>query len=149
MIFNEILLILKRKFNMVEKKVLRILYAEDEEDIRVIAQIALEDIGGFVVKYCANGKEILAEVKNFQPDLLLLDVMMPEMDGPTTLQELRKQKESMNIPAIFMTAKIQPAEILQYKAMGVLDVIIKPFDPMKLSENIHAVWEKYIEKNSS
>lgn len=73
-----------------EKELRTILYAEDEEDIRSIAQIALEDIGGFTIRYCTNGEEVLAVAKTFVPDLLLLDVMMPGMDGPTTLLESPK-----------------------------------------------------------
>lgn len=122
---------------------IKILYAEDEEDIRTIAKIALEDIGGFTVKYCKNGKEALEAIDEFQPDLLLLDVMMPEMDGPTTLEKLRDKPQFKNIPAIFMTAKIQPNEIIHYQGMGVVDVITKPFDPMKLADSIRITWDKY------
>jgi two-component system OmpR family response regulator len=124
------------------KNLTRILYAEDEPDIKSIAQIALEDIGGFTVKYCSNGREILDEAEAFQPDLLLLDVMMPGMDGPTALQELRKRPALKNIPAIFMTAKIQSVEIEEYKAMGVAGIIEKPFDPMTLAEKIREYWNQ-------
>lgn len=122
---------------------IKILYAEDEKDIRTIAQIALEEIGGFVVKYCENGEEVLSAINEFKPDLLLLDVMMPVMDGPETLLKIREQPQFKNIPAIFMTAKIQPEEVVQYQEMGVVDVITKPFDPMKLAENIRATLNKY------
>lgn len=119
-----------------------ILYAEDELDIREIAQIALEDLGGFEVIYCTNGYEVLEAAKNAIPDLLLLDVMMPGMDGPTALTELRKMPTYIQIPAIFMTAKIQIDEIHHYKTLGALDVIPKPFDPMTLAETIKLAWEK-------
>ncbi len=128
---------------MTDKKLQNILYAEDEEDIRTIAKIALEDIGGFTVKYCSNGKEALEAISQFNPQLLLLDVMMPGMDGPATLEALRNISHLKDVPAIFMTAKIQPGEIVQYKEMGVLDVITKPFDPMTLAQNINSVWKKY------
>ncbi|MGL5743035.1 MAG: response regulator [Legionella sp.] len=118
---------------MTDKELKRILYAEDEDDIRAIAQIALEDIGGFEVKYCANGLKILEVAKEYTPDLLLLDVMMPEMDGPTTLRALRKIPDFGTIPAIFMTAKIQSNAIDEYKSLGAIDVIRKPFDPMTLA----------------
>jgi two-component system OmpR family response regulator len=126
---------------MAKKILQRILYAEDEVDIRSIAQIALEDIGGFTVKYCGTGQEVLDEVQSFQPDLLLLDVMMPGMDGPTALLELRKRSAFKNIPAIFMTAKVQASEIEEYKVLGVAGVIEKPFDPMTLAERIQKYWD--------
>lgn len=120
----------------------KIVFAEDEDDIRSIAQIALEDIGNFNVKYCSSGCDVLNVVKTFIPDLFLLDVMMPEMDGIMTLKELRKNPQLKNIPAIFMTAKIQTDEIQEYKSIGVLEVIEKPFDPMKLAADIKEVWAK-------
>lgn len=126
-----------------DRQLKNILYAEDEGDIRAIAQIALEDIGLFSVRYCVNGREALEAVKDYTPDLFLLDVMMPEMDGPTALSELRKIDECAGIPAIFMTAKIQANEIDEYKALGAIEVIAKPFDPMTLAETIKNAWLKY------
>lgn len=127
---------------MTTKSLSKILYTEDEADIRSIAEIALEDIGGFTVKYCNSGQEALDQAENFQPDLLLLDVMMPGMDGPTTLANLRKIPSLAKIPAIFMTAKIQTKEIAEYKEMGVVHVISKPFDPMILAQQIRDYWDK-------
>ncbi len=124
----------------------KILYAEDEADIRSIAEIALEDIGGFSVNYCRNGREVLLAAENYTPDLLLFDVMMPEMDGPTTLTEIRKLVNFKNIPAIFMTAKIQTDEVEKYKALGAIEVIGKPFDPMTLADLIKTAWEKHNEQ---
>lgn len=128
---------------MQTKQLKTILYAEDEDDIRAVAQIALEDIGGFTVKYCVNGRQVLDVLNDFMPDLLLLDVMMPEMDGPSTLRELSKIKDMPAIPAIFMTAKIQANEIEDYKALGAIEVIAKPFDPMTLADEIKKAWVKY------
>ena len=119
----------------------RILYVDDEPDIRTVAQLALETVGGFTVRLCGSGKQALEEVNDFQPQLLLLDVMMPEMDGPTTLQSLRKLDITAETPVIFMTAKVQPQEVEQYKSLGALDVIAKPFDPMQLSEQVRKIWE--------
>lgn len=124
-----------------KKPLKRILYAEDEEDIRTIAQIALEEIGGFTVAYCKTGIETLDVAESFKPDLVLLDVMMPEMDGLTTLAKLHAIPSLQKLPAIFMTAKIQPDEVATYKAMGILGVITKPFDPMKLANTIQALWD--------
>jgi CheY-like chemotaxis protein len=120
----------------------RILYVEDEPDIQAVARIALESVGGFTVQICSSGEEALQAAVEFAPDLLLLDVMMPGMDGPTTLQELRNLPDLENTPAVFMTAKVQPQEIEQFKSYGALDVIAKPFDPMALSSQITAVWQQ-------
>ena len=122
----------------------KILYVEDELDIQAVAQIALENIGGFQVEVCSSGQEALEKGPVFCPDLLLLDVMMPEMDGVTTLQELRKLTKLKNTPAMFMTAKVQPQEVKQLLGIGALDVIPKPFDPMTLAENIKSLWNKHL-----
>jgi two-component system OmpR family response regulator len=122
-----------------------ILYAEDEDDIRAIAQIALEDIGGFTVRYCSDGAQALKEIHTFRPDLFLLDVMMPGMDGPSTLRELRKIEGCAEIPVIFMTAKIQREEIIEYKELGAIEVIAKPFDPLALADLIQKAWGTYHE----
>jgi two-component system OmpR family response regulator len=120
----------------------RILYVEDEPDIQAVARIALETVGGFTVHICSSGEEAMQKAVEFAPDLLLLDVMMPGMDGPTTLRELRTFPDLANIPAVFMTAKVQPQEIEQFKSFGALDVIAKPFDPMTLPSQITAVWQR-------
>jgi two-component system OmpR family response regulator len=119
----------------------RILYVEDEPDIRAIAQMALEAVGGFTVIACASGNEALANAPGASADLLLLDVMMPGMDGPTTLKALRELPATANTPVIFMTAKVQAAEVAQYRELGAMDVIHKPFDPMALSAQISRIWE--------
>lgn len=118
----------------------RILYVEDDADIREIAQLALEIVGGFKVLLCPSGEQALAQAPAFAPQLILLDVMMPGMDGPTTLTALRQQPELAHIPIAFMTAKIQPQEIAAYKAMGAVDVIAKPFDPMLLPQQVTDIW---------
>lgn len=117
-----------------------ILYVEDEPDIQAIARIALETIGGFQVTICSSGLEALQRSATLTPDMLLLDVMMPGMDGPGTLKALRALPHLTGTPAIFMTAKVQPAEVAHYKALGALGVIAKPFDPMTLAEQIKTLW---------
>ena len=116
------------------------MYVEDQPDIQMVAKVALEAVGGFEVLICSGGEEALEKVIAFNPDLILLDVMMPGMDGPTTKTELGKLPETANIPVIFMTAKIQPNEVAEYKKTGALDVIPKPFDPMTLSDQIREIW---------
>ncbi|MBF0443975.1 MAG: response regulator [Magnetococcales bacterium] len=120
----------------------RILYAEDEPDIQEVAVLALETVGGFNLKICNTGKEAVAAALEYKPDLLLFDVMMPEMDGPTAMQEIRTLPGMENIPVIFMTAKVQPEEIAHYKNLGALDVIPKPFDPMNLADAVRDCWNK-------
>lgn len=119
----------------------RILYAEDNDDIQQIAIIALETIGGFTLKICNDGVEALASIEDFSPQLILLDVMMPNMDGPNALIKIREIEAFKNTPAIFMTAKIQPDEVEKYLNMGAVGVIAKPFDPMTLADQIREVWE--------
>ncbi|MDH5231389.1 MAG: response regulator [Gammaproteobacteria bacterium] len=119
----------------------KILYIEDEPDITAIATVALETVGGFDLKSCSSGFQAIEEIHQFNPDLILLDVMMPDLDGPSTLTKIRELEQFRDTPAIFMTAKAQPDDIKQLKAMGVLDVITKPFDPMTLSKQINQIWE--------
>jgi len=119
-----------------------ILYAEDEPDISQVAKLALEAVGGFQVEVCSNGRLALEAAPQVKPDLILLDVMMPEMDGPSTLKALRETPGIKDIPVIFMTAKVQPSEIQGYKDLGAIDVISKPFDPMSLSDRINEIWSK-------
>jgi CheY-like chemotaxis protein len=121
----------------------RILYVEDEPDIQTIAQIALESVGGFNVEVCNSGAEAMDKAANFAPDLVLLDVMMPDMDGPATLDALRGLPTTTNTLVIFMTAKAQPQEIQRFRSLGTLDVITKPFDPMTLSEQVLTIWAKH------
>lgn len=120
----------------------RILYAEDDADIQQIAILALEAIGGFTVKTCNDGLEALAAIEDFSPQLLLLDVMMPNMDGPKALAEIRKIEGFNTTPVIFMTAKVQEEEVNKYLNIGAIGVIAKPFDPMTLAEQIQAIFEK-------
>lgn len=120
----------------------RILYVEDDPDIQVIAKLALIDLGGFSVTACASGTEAVAAFAEAKPQLVLLDVMMPGMDGPETMQELRKQPGGEHIPVVFMTAKVQAHEVSHYLDMGAAGVIRKPFDPMTLAEQIRALWKQ-------
>ena len=119
----------------------RILYVEDEPDIRQIARLALEAIGGFRVEVCASGEEAVRRVEAFKPDLILLDVMMPGMDGPSTLKALRAIPACAHTPIMFMTAKAQPAEIAYFRSLGAIEVIAKPFDPMQLSRMVLDAWK--------
>jgi CheY-like chemotaxis protein len=120
----------------------KILYVEDETDIQTVAKLALETVGGFEVMICSSGAEALEKAPLFKPDILLLDVMMPGMDGPDTLVALLSNESMKTTPAIFLTAKAMPAEVERYKKLGALDVIPKPFDPMTLADQVKAIWNR-------
>lgn len=128
---------------MTAQTLTRILYAEDEADIREIAVLAIEAIGGFEIATCGSGAEVLDLASEFQPQLILLDVMMPIMDGPSTLLALKQDLQLKDIPVIFLTAKIMTDEINHFKQMGAIDIIAKPFDPMTLSAQIQDIWNSH------
>jgi len=119
----------------------RILFVEDDPDIQMVGKMALEAIGGFTVLACGSGTEALTCLGDFSPDLVLLDVMMPGMDGPATLEALRRTPAGRDLPIVFMTARVQAQEVAAYRAMGAEDVIAKPFDPMSLAQQVQSVWD--------
>ena len=112
----------------------KILMIDDEDDIRTVAQMSLQTVGGFQVVLAANGEGGLGICKKEKPDLLLLDVMMPGLDGPGTLKRLKENPEAAHIPVVFLTAKAQQMELNELKTMGAAGVLTKPFDPMKLPD---------------
>jgi CheY-like chemotaxis protein len=120
----------------------RILYVEDDSDIRTVTAMALEAVGGFTVISCDSGKEALAMAPGANADLILLDVMMPGMDGLATLSALRGLPQTADTPVLFMTAKVQASEIQHYMRLGATDVISKPYDPMMLSAQIGEIWQR-------
>lgn len=118
----------------------RILLVEDDPDIQIVARLSLNELAGFDLEVCGSGLEALEKAPGFAPDLILLDVMMPELDGISTLRELRRLDSVSETPVIFMTAKAQPEEVAEYRRLGALDVIIKPFDPMSLGDEVRRIW---------
>jgi two-component system, OmpR family, response regulator len=123
-----------------EENLERILLVEDDPDIRLIASTALEGLGGFAVATAGSGREALELAPGFAPDLILLDIMLPEMDGPTTLLALREIPALEATPVIFLTARVFSSDLEQYKLLGALAVIGKPFDPLTLAEEIERLW---------
>lgn len=121
----------------------RVLHVEDDPDIREIALIALETVGGLEVAQCGSGQEALARAPELEPGLFLLDVMMPGMNGEETLLALRAIPQFANTPAIFMTAKAQPTEVARLRDLGALEVITKPFDPMTLADQLLEIWNRH------
>lgn len=125
---------------MTEETLQNIVLVEDDTDIRCIAKLALSSVGKFSVQMFESGEELLQNIESVNPQLILLDVMMPKMDGPETLKHLQQIPRFTNIPVIFLTANVQEHEIRHYKKLGATDVISKPFDPMTLSKNILEIW---------
>ncbi len=124
------------------KSLHHLLCAEDNPDLRLILEAAL-GFGGLKAIICESGVEALAQLADHTPDLILLDVMMPGLDGPETLQALRKLPQTQNTPVIFVTARAQPSEIQDYLALGAIAVIPKPFDPAMLANRIKEIWREH------
>jgi CheY-like chemotaxis protein len=120
-----------------------IMVVEDEPDIQAIVKIAMERLGKFQVIICGSGDEALRKAQRIIPDMILLDVMMPGMDGPTTLKKLREIPGMPDVPVVFMTAKVQSYELAYYHELGAIEVIKKPFDPVDLPEIVKKIWSKY------
>ncbi len=118
---------------------MRVLYVDDEPDIREIAKMALGLDAGIAAETAGSGAESLERAAEFRPDVILLDVMMPEMDGPTTLEGLRAREATREIPVAFITARMQTHEIERYKKLGAIAVLPKPFDPMLLAAQVRAL----------
>ncbi|KIN70333.1 Response regulator receiver domain protein [Sulfitobacter noctilucae] len=124
---------------------IKLLHVEDDADIREIAEMALGLSGEFEIVQCISGEAALAQIENYTPDVLLLDMMMPGMTGRQTLEKMREKPHFATIPAIFMTARAQHAEIEELLATGAAEVISKPFDPMTLGDQIKDAIKKHAE----
>lgn len=119
-----------------------VVYVDDEPDMRMLVQTTLENIGGIRVTLCENGIDTLEAAVDQQPQMIILDVMMRDMDGPTILREIKNDPRVSRIPVIFLTAKTDPALLAEYKGMGAAGIIAKPFDLMNLPEQVRSLWEQ-------
>ncbi len=119
----------------------KIMIVDDDEDIRLVTELAARRIGKWDVVVAATGEEALDQARSEQPDVILLDVMMPDIDGPTTLAMLREEPDTAEIPVIFLTAKAQKQEVERYLALGATGVILKPFNVMTLADEIRCIVE--------
>ncbi len=117
----------------------KVLLAEDEEDIQKVAQISLQFRGGWEVELATNGEECLAKAAKNRPDLILLDCMMPKLDGYETCRRLKQDPALRSIPVIFLTAKAQETEVKKGLALGAVGYLIKPFNPMSLAAEIKQI----------
>jgi CheY-like chemotaxis protein len=127
---------------MIDTDLSSILYVEDDLHVRTTAKLVLEVIGRFSVRECSSGYEALHAAQDFHPDLILLDVMMPELDGLATLALLRGMPHLADTPALFVTSLTTPADIERYKQAGAIGVIAKPLVPLRLAGQVHRLWEQ-------
>lgn len=116
-----------------------VLLVDDDQNIRFVAQMSLEGLTKWEIVLAESGEDALKKVSEKRPDIILLDMMMPGMDGPTTFAKLKEKPELASVPVIFMTAKVQTHEIESYRQLGAAGVITKPFDPMKLADEIRQI----------
>ncbi len=121
----------------------RVLHVEDDPSIRLVTSLTLEKVGKFTVLSCDSGSQALQLARDFDPQVLLLDVMMPGMDGPATLQALQQQMDLSQRLVLFMTAKVQQQELDFYHSIGAWAVIMKPFEPMTLPEQVRRHWQDF------
>lgn len=119
----------------------KVLLVDDDQHVRLVARIGLEDVGGWEVLQATNGKEAVEMAEEHHPDVILCDVMMPIMDGPATLATIRESSKIQNIPVIFLTAKVQTDELAHYLSLGARGVIMKPFDPLTLAHQVRKIVE--------
>lgn len=119
----------------------RVMCVEDDPDIRMILEFSLGVVGHYEVCLCPSGQAALAQAPTFKPDIVLLDVMMPDLTGPQTLAALRAQPGMTGVPVVFMTAKAMPDEVEELLQYGATGVMVKPFDPVKLPHDIRIYWE--------
>ena len=113
-----------------------ILIIDDEDDIREVAALSLESVAGWQVTTASSGAEGMRLAAAELPDAILMDVMMPAMDGPTTFREMQKLPELASIPVILLTAKVQGVDQRRFAGLGVTAVLFKPFDPLTLAEQM-------------
>jgi CheY-like chemotaxis protein len=117
----------------------RILIIDDEDDIRQVAALSLETVAGWDVVLANSGHQGIERASSEQPDAILLDVMMPEMDGPTTFLKLKANLKTAHIPVLLLTAKVQGPDQRRFAGLGVSAILFKPFDPLTLAEQISTV----------
>lgn len=119
----------------------RVMCVEDDADIRMILEFSLQRLGGFELCLCASGQEALDQADAFAPELVLLDVMMPGLSGPQTLQRLRQMPVMHGVPVVFLTAKAMLNEVEDLLHEGATGIIVKPFDPVTLPDNVRLYWQ--------
>lgn len=122
---------------------IKVLYAEDESILQMIVKYSLESLGNFEVETCDDGFQAIEAVKEHRPDMIILDVMMPGMDGLLAFEEIKNLPEADGKPIAFMTARIQPDEVEVYRKLGAVNVIGKPFDPARLPLIVQEILDNF------
>lgn len=124
----------------------RVLFVEDQPSIFAIIELALVRVGGFEAHGFGSGAEAIAAAPEVQPQLLVLDVMMPDLDGPATLALLRQIDRLAAVPAVFLTAKLEQRQVEWLRSLGAEAVLFKPFDPMTLADQLREIWARSVRK---
>jgi len=127
----------------------KIIYIDDQMDVLLMAEYALTEIGGYDALMCEGGAEALSRIEDYKPDLILIDLMMPDLDGPETMSKIRKIPLCKTTPAIFITAKIVPPEVTELMThdSAVIALIHKPFDPDEISQIVQSLWDSWTSKH--
>lgn len=121
----------------------KLIVVEDDPDIQIVIEMALVEIGGFEVQICGDANQLYAALEgNGKPDLILLDVMLPDKDGPTIIAELASDDRYKDIPVIFATARVRQADLLKYNELGAIGTLSKPYDIGSLCDQITEIWSK-------
>jgi two-component system OmpR family response regulator len=127
---------------MPNRPLTRVCYVEDDEDIQRIVRLSLERVGKMTVQIVGDPNTAIEAIKTFVPDLVLLDWMMPGMDGPTLFRAMKQRPETSSLPVVFITAKASQGELDELSALGAAGAISKPFNPKDLPDQLRAIWEK-------
>jgi two-component system, OmpR family, response regulator len=127
---------------MPARPLVKVCYVEDDEDIQRIARMSLERIGKMTVEIVGDPTAAIAAMSAFGPDLVLLDWMMPRMDGPAVFREMKQHPATRALPVVFITAKASPTELEELAALGAAGAISKPFSPKDLPDQLRAIWAK-------
>jgi len=125
------------------------MYVDDDPDLQEIVRLGLEIGGGYEIKTCSSGQDALAQVEAFNPQLILLDVVMPDMSGTQTLEALHEIPVIKDVPVVFLTSKISSQQLSHYKKLGAAGVIRKPLNPMKLTGQVKEVWHRHLKSSTS
>ncbi len=121
---------------------MKVLVVDDDDDVRTITALCLSVVGGLATVEAKNGREGVEVALREQPDLILLDVMMPGLDGPQTLDALRRHSSTAAIPVVFLTAKAMPSELDRLEQLDICGVLSKPFDPVTLPLRVQEIWRQ-------